>query len=163
MHDILLTGLILFSGFVPVTIALWYSRKLLIEAQKLQLMAQAYRDETKTWLLGEQFGTHLKNIINGMTGKATQEAKKHMTEQAGKLGIPPIGVKAIASGAASFAEDYGVSPKTAKGIKEILNWALNRPSKEVKAQQDALLQQYVQSDPNFQQVQPQFPFMQEQV
>ena len=46
MHDILLGALILFAGFVPVAVALYYSKQLLNKADLLYTMGKAERETT---------------------------------------------------------------------------------------------------------------------
>jgi len=155
MHDILLTALILFSGFVPVGIALWYSKQLLKKADDIYIMGKAERDNTvkemKKWLLDEQFSTHLTHVFNGYMGSEVKKVKKNIEGQAILEGIPAPGKRAISKGIASWAMDWGMSKNTAKGIEAAVDMVLNRKSKAEKARDVALVQQYARDlgyDPN---------------
>jgi len=145
MHDILLGALILFAGFVPVAIALYYSKQLLNKADLLYTMGKAERETTvnemKKWLLGDEFSLRLKNVFNGMMGAEVKKVKAGIKEEALIQGLPPPAKKAIIDGAGSFIEDYGVSKKTVKGIKAGLEMFFNKKSPQQIQQQDALIKQ----------------------
>jgi len=144
MNDILLGALILFSGFVPVTIALWYSNKLLKEAQELHKLARAIADQMPKnmadWLLGDDFGTHLKNIFNGVTGQKVQEVKKSLQMEGNISGLPAPVKNVIGKGVANFLSDYGL-PK--KGVADAISSLLNRRTPEQQAKNDAVVMQYM--------------------
>lgn len=153
MNDIFLVGIILFSGFVPVGIALYYSKQLLKKADLLYNMGKAEREITvtdmKKWLLEDEFSLHLKNVFNGLMGSTVKKVKGKMQEELLNQGIPPPAKKAIAKGARGLMEDYGMSPRTAKGIEAGIMALFNRPSKEKLAQQDAMIRQMMGPvDPN---------------
>jgi len=153
MNDILLVCIILFSGFVPVAIALFYSKQLLKKADLLYNMGKAERETTvadmKKWLLEDEFSLHLKNVFNGLMGSTVKKVKGTMQDELLQQGIPPPAKKAIAKGARGLMEDYGMSPKTAKGVEAGLMALFNRPSKEKIAQQDQMIRQMMGPiDPN---------------
>ena len=145
MHDILLGALILFAGFVPVAIALYYSKQLLNKADLLYTMGKAERETTvnemKKWLLDHEFGDHIKNIFNGFMGSQVKKVKGEMQNELQLQGIPPPARKAIAKGARGLMEDYGMSPRTAKGIEAGVMALFNRKNPQQVAQQDAMIKQ----------------------
>jgi len=146
MNDILLAGLILFSGFVPVTIALWYSRELLKTAKGLYNLGKEERQQTvievEKWLLDKQFSDHIQNVIRGAYGRDVRKVKDSLHDEAILQGLPPPAKKTIAKGIAGFCEDYGVGKKTAKGIEAAMEMLLNRKSKAEKERDKALVEQY---------------------
>ena len=152
MHDILLTTLIVLCGFVPVGIALWYSKKLLLKADNIYEKGKVERGifeaNMKKWLLGEEFSRHMTHVFNGYMGSEVKKIKGSIQDEAIVMGMPPPAKKAIAKGVRGFLEDYGMSPKTAKGAEAVIDTILNRPSKKQTQQQDAMIQQWAQQNPN---------------
>ena len=145
MHDILLTVLILFSGFVPVSIALYYSKELLKTAKMLYELGKAERNATvkdvKEWMLGEEFGDHIQHVIKGAYGRDVRKVKDAIKEEAYLQGLPPPVKKTIAKGVAGFFEDYGMSKKTVKGIEATMEMIFNRKSPQQKTQQEQMIKQ----------------------
>jgi len=148
MNDILLGALILFAGFFPVAIALYYSKQLLKRADMLYTMGKAERETTvkemKLWLVGDQFTDHFKNVVNGRLGSDVKKIRNSIKEEAILQGIPPPAKKAIAKGVGGFLEDYGMSKKTTKGIEAAMEMLLSRKSKAEKQRDQDLVRQYAQ-------------------
>jgi len=147
MNDILLGALILFSGFVPVAIALWYSNKLLKEAKELHALAQSIADQMPKnmadWLLGERFTDHLKMVFNGIMGAKVKGVMNEVKEEGRLAGLPMPVKSVVAKGVGNFLSGYGVPKKT---ITDGIMSLLNRPSKEQLEQQNAMIRQYAGVD-----------------
>jgi len=140
-----LTCLILFSGFVPVLIALIYSSKLLREAKRLgsegETERKKFEKRIKQWLVDE-YTPHMVMVINGKQGALTKKVKRKLDRELKEAGFKPSISKAIKDGISGIAEDYGLSKKTSNALGSALEYVFNKPSEKEKKARDDKIREY---------------------